>query len=222
MGNNLKHFITKFSSEIEEGNAAIFAGAGLSVSAGYVDWKGLLKPLAKKLGLDIDKEHDLVSIAQYHCNEDSGGRHELNELLINNFCSGHEITENHRILARLPTRTFWTTNYDRLIEKSLEDARKIPDVKYTINHLTLTKAKRNAVVYKMHGDVENPNEAVLIKDDYEKYHKNYEPFITALSGDLVSKTFLFIGFSFSDPNLDYILSRIRIKFLHAKKTLLYL
>ena len=32
----------------------------------------------------------------------------------------------------------------------------------------------------------------------------------ALQGDLVSKTFLFIGFSFNDPNLSYILSRIRL------------
>lgn len=33
---------------------------------------------------------------------------------------------------------------------------------------------------------------------------------SALRGDLVSKTFLFLGFSFSDPNLDYILARIRV------------
>ncbi|MBO1914889.1 SIR2 family protein, partial [Microvirga sp. 3-52] len=32
----------------------------------------------------------------------------------------------------------------------------------------------------------------------------------ALRGDLVSKTFLFIGFSFDDPNLSQILSKIRI------------
>lgn len=218
MENNLKHFIAKFSSEIEEGNAAIFAGAGLSVAAGYVDWKGLLTPLANKLGLDIDKEHDLVSVAQYHCNEDAGGRHDLNQLLINQFCSGHIVTENHKILARLPIKTFWTTNYDRLIEKSLEGARKIADVKYTNQHLTLTKAKRDAVVYKMHGDVEHPDEAILTKDDYERYHKDYAPFITALSGDLVSKTFLFVGFSFTDPNLDYILSRIRINFNRTQRT----
>ena len=35
-------------------------------------------------------------------------------------------------------------------------------------------------------------------------------FSTTLQGDLVSKTFLFIGFSFEDPNLKYILSRIRV------------
>lgn len=39
-----------------------------------------------------------------------------------------------------------------------------------------------------------------------------KPYITALSGDLVSKTFLFIGFSFTDPNLDYIMSRVKAYF----------
>lgn len=55
-------------------------------------------------------------------------------------------------------------------------------------------------------------QAILIKDDYEKYYREHAQFITALSGDLISKTFLFIGFSFSDPNIDYILSRVRIDY----------
>jgi hypothetical protein len=37
--------------------------------AGYVDWKKLLQPIAQDLELDIDQEHDLISIAQYHLNE---------------------------------------------------------------------------------------------------------------------------------------------------------
>ena len=64
----------------------------------------------------------------------------------------------------------------------------------------------------MHGDKSNPDEAILIKDDYEKYYREHAQFITALSGDLISKTFLFIGFSFTDPNIDYILSRVRIDY----------
>jgi hypothetical protein len=62
----------------------------------------------------------------------------------------------------------------------------------------------------MHGDVQSPSKAILTKSDYEKYYKTHEPFISALSGDLVSKTFLFIGFSFTDPNLDYVLSRLHV------------
>lgn len=220
MNKQIGAFIDKFVEELAEENAAIFAGAGLSLPSGIVDWKGLLNPVATELGLDVDKEHDLISLAQYHFNEHK--RHVLNQRLIAEFSSGHKITENHRILARLPIRTFWTTNYDRLIETALEESGRTPDVKYTVKQLALTRPKRDAIVYKMHGDVENPDDAVLIKDDYEKYPIARGPFVNALSGDLVSKTFLFLGFSFTDPNLDYVLSRVRITLGDSQRRHYYL
>jgi hypothetical protein len=61
----------------------------------------------------------------------------------------------------------------------------------------------------MHGDVDHAAEAVITKDDYEKYPHKMGVFVSALKGDLIEKTFLFLGFSFSDPNIDYILSRVR-------------
>jgi hypothetical protein len=217
MQRKINSFIRKFAKEVKENNAAIFAGAGLSVAAGFVDWKTLLKPITEELGLDVAKEDNLVSVAQYHINEKAQNRHDLNQLLLNEFSKAAEATENHRILARLPISTFWTTNYDRLIERSLEAAHKVPDVKYTNEQLATTKPKRDAIVYKMHGDVDHPDKAVLTKDDYEKYHVRHAPFITALSGDLVSKTFLFLGFSFTDPNIDYILSRIRTTYTEHQR-----
>ena len=59
------------------------------------------------------------------------------------------------------------------------------------------------------GDYQHPNSTTLIKDDYEKYHLNKNDFFVALRGHLLTKKFLFLGLSFSDPNIDYILSRIR-------------
>lgn len=46
-------FIDSLSKELAEGNLAVFAGAGLSRSAGFVDWKSLLKPIADDLDLDV-------------------------------------------------------------------------------------------------------------------------------------------------------------------------
>ena len=208
----LNRIVTDLLKDLAEDNLAIFAGAGLSAPAGFVSWTELLRPIAEELDLDVERETDLVAVAQYHCNTNSSNRGKLNQLLIDELSEQAEITENHRILARLPISTYWTTNYDKLIENALIDARKIPDVKHRVKQLSYTKRGRGAVVYKMHGDIDHPDEAVLTKDDYEAYHVKMQPFITALSGDLVSKTFLFLGFSFTDPNLDYILSRVRVAY----------
>jgi len=209
--------IGDLSKELAEGNLAVFAGAGFSRAAGHVDWKTLLKPIADDLELDVDKEWDLVTLAQYHANANATNRSKLNQLLVTEFSAGVAPTENHAILARLPIQTYWTTNYDRLIETALERNEKVADVKYTTKQLATTRPKRDAVVYKMHGDVEHAADAVLTRDDYERYHVKMQPFITALSGDLIAKTFLFLGFSFTDPNLEYILSRVRIQFAQDQR-----
>jgi len=208
---DIESFIKEFVKDLAENNVAVFAGAGMSKSAGYVNWSELLRDIADELGLSVDKEHDLISLAQYHVNEHRGkGR--INKKILEEFADEAEASENHKILARLPITTFWTTNYDTLIEDSLKASNKVVDVKHQIKQLANTRPKRDVVIYKMHGDVHHPADAILTKEQYESYYKTHEHFITALSGDLISKTFLFIGFSFTDPNLDYVLSRLNIQF----------
>lgn len=206
----LLRFVDTYAKALKENNAAIFAGAGLSIPAGFVNWKELLKDIADELNLDIDQENDLIAVAQYHVNERGNNRHKLNQLLLDEFTRKTTVTSNHKILAALPIPAYWTTNYDKLIEKALDEEGKTPDVKLTQANLSTSVPKRDAIVYKMHGDVSLPDEAVLTKDDYEGYNEKRQLFATALQGDLISKTFLFIGFSFDDPNLEYILSRIRV------------
>jgi hypothetical protein len=206
---DIQAFINSFASDIADGTAAIFAGAGLSVASGYVNWSELMREIAEELGLDVDRESSLVAVAQYHLNE-RRNRTRINQKIIDEFSAGHAINDNHEILASLPISTYWTTNYDRMIETALEAHEKVVDVKFTVEHLKTTRRGRQVVVYKMHGDVGDPDKAVLTKDDYEGYFRDREPFVTALTGDLVSKTILFVGFSFTDPNIDYVMSRIRV------------
>lgn len=209
MKKELIHFADRYLKAIKNENAAIFAGAGLSVGTGLVNWKGLLKDTADELGLNVEKEHDLIALAQYYENK-KGGRGSINEQLISEFTKAVEVSENHKILASLPIKTYWTTNYDKLIEKTLEDYGKTVDTKICSANLAVNIPRRDAVVYKMHGDISLSHDAVITKDDYENYNEKRQVFTTALQGDLITKTFLFIGFSFDDPNLEYILSRIRI------------
>lgn len=209
----IDRFVRHYVDALEAGTAAVFIGAGMSAGSGYVDWVRLLKPLAEEIDLDATRErHDLVSLAQYHVNARGRNRSLLNKVLLDEFSRDAKPNTNHEILARLPIPVYWTTNYDRLIETSLTNAKRIPDVKYTRNHLVKSVARRDAVVYKMHGDVDHPDDVVITKEDYEDYLDKRGPYVTALRGDLVSRTFLFLGFSFSDPNLDYVLARIRGEF----------
>ena len=205
-----KHqFLREYIKAIREGNAAVFAGAGLSRSSGFVVWKELLRPMAEDIGLNIDDEHDLTAVAQYVRNK-SGNRAAINSAILEAFSKNVEVNENVTILTRLPIYTYWTTNYDHLLEEGLLAANRNSDVKIDYKQLSYTKRDRDAIVYKMHGDVDHAADAVLTKDDYVQYDRNHPFFRSVLQGDLISKTFLFIGFSFEDPNLDSILSQIRL------------
>lgn len=212
----IESFIRDYVIDLSEGNVGIFAGAGFSKAAGFVDWPELLSDIAEELGLKSHIEHDLISLAQYHVNE-RGGRDGLIRKILQEFSEQAESTLSHQILARLPIPTYWTTNYDTLIEDSLHAVPRVVDVKHQIKQLVSTKPKRDATVYKMHGDVNHAGDAVITKEQYEIYHRSHEAFITTLSAELASKTFLFLGFSFTDPNLDYVLSRLNYVFADAGK-----
>lgn len=45
-----------------------FIGAGLSIPAGFCSWKELLREPAEEIGLNVEKENDLVNLAQYYSN----------------------------------------------------------------------------------------------------------------------------------------------------------
>lgn len=206
-----KRFEESIIKELKNNNLAIFAGAGLSRASGFVDWATLLSGIASNLGLSIDSETDLVSLAQYYCND--FGRQGINEAIIEQFEKDAEENKNLEILAKLPIEVYWTTNYDSLIEDALKKSKKAVDVKIDQAQLKYYKSNRDVIVYKMHGDKDHPDEAVITRDDYEAYNKTRSMFTTNLKGQLIEKTFLFIGFSFEDPNLEQILSRIRVELI---------
>lgn len=205
---DVKVFIRKYSEAIQLGNAAVFAGAGLSTPSGFLSWRKLLEPLAEEIGLSMDKEHDYLAVAQYYYNQKKT-RTGINAAIYDAFTSATGENRNLNIITRLPISTYWTTNYDHLLEEGLNANNRKADIKITKENLAVNMRDASATVYKMHGDVQFPDETVLIKDDYETYGMKRDVFTTVLKGHLLSKTFLFIGFSFEDPNLNSILAWIK-------------
>lgn len=201
-------FIKKYAKYLKLGRAAAFLGAGMSAGAGFVNWKELLKDVARELELDITKEDDLISLAQYYVSYKQSKK-PLVEAIIENINTSKDPTEAHDILARLPLDTYWTTNYDNLIEKALESKRKRIDVKRCDKDLLYPVKGSDVVIYKMHGDVSASSNAIITKEDYELYQDTHGSMLNALKGDLTTKSFLFLGYSFNDPDLVDLLARIR-------------
>ena len=93
---DIESLIASFAADIRDGAAAIVAGAGLSVESGYVNWSALLREIAHELGVDVDRETNLVAVAQYHLNE-RRNRSRINQKIVDKFSAGRTINENHEI-----------------------------------------------------------------------------------------------------------------------------
>ncbi len=209
-GATRERFLREYAQALEEGRAAFFAGAGLSKAAGYVDWRELLREFAAELDLDIDEEHDLPLVAQYHLDANNQQKNRLSQKLRDSFTDGGT-TAVYEAVARLGVPVAWTTNYDDAVEKAMEAAGLKPDVKPNGNRgaWTTTRKGSKIAVYKMHGDITDPSNLVLSRDDYDTYARDYPYVLDTLRAQMVERTFLFAGFSFTDPNLDHVLAAIR-------------
>lgn len=206
---NKQQLIKEIEKAIISNELGAFIGAGLSIPAGSLSWKELLREPALEIGLDVDKETDLINLAQYYSN--SKNRVAIDNMIKNKLSPLLKPTVNHNLLSQLPISTFWTTNYDKLIEKSLENNMKKTFVKTKDEQLRGSNNNFDAIVYKLHGDVDTPEDAIITRSDYEEFgYEKRKLFRQVLEGDLLTKTFLFLGFSFSDPNFNYVIAKLRV------------
>ena len=206
---SVERFLDEFLPAVVDERAAVFAGAGLSRSAGFVDWKGLLGTFADELHLDLDVETDLSAVAQYHLNRHGRVRDRLNQRIAEEL--GRQATpgEVHAGLAQIPIQTYWTSNYDGLIEEALKANGRAPVVRHKGASLTSSPRGKTCEVLKLHGDSSDPSTVVVTKEDYEAYARDNKGLLERLKTDLICKSFLFMGFSFTDPNLELIFAQVR-------------
>lgn len=206
-----QEFIKQYAQCLKNGCASVFLGSGFSRKSGYTGWADLLKKYAKNIGLKIDKEKgDLISLAQYYVNSKQDAT-ELKNYICEVFAQSpsKQFNENHLLLSSLPLQSYWTTNYDTLLEQVFN----YRDMKFNkiVSDYDLRKKDNSFPIwlYKMHGDVENHKSIIITKQDYENYYDTYEMMIAKLKSEICTKTFLFLGYSISDPNVMHILARAR-------------
>ena len=201
-------FIRDYSESILDSQAALFIGSGLSREACAYDWRGLLREAAEDIGLNVDKESDLISLAEYYVNN-KRSRAKIDDAISKCFKDIRTPTENHRLLASLPITSYWTTNYDRLLECAFESMGLSYSVLTDDESLKKHTDGKDIILRKLHGDVNRPYECVITRSDYEEFAFRHEILLAQLKGEMCAKSFLFLGYSFSDTDIKHILTRIR-------------
>ena len=199
--------IREYVKALRHKNASIFIGAGMSMSVFNRNWKDLIKPYAKKIKYGLKKDgNDYPFIAQAYVNCGNDG-HEFKVSIAKQFVS-MQTPDFHRTIARLPIQNYWTTNYDSLIENALNVNRKHFVTIYDNNSFGNLDDERDHVVYKCHGDYKYPDSIIITQSDYERFRIGSNNFTNALFNELASSTILFLGYSFSDPDINNIIATL--------------
>ena len=200
--------LERYGAAVEEDAAAVFIGAGLSLSQGLPDWIALLKKPRRTAGIPSGLR-DLPLVAEYATRSQPGGREALEAHIAEQLDRAtKEPSEGHRKLARLPLSEYWTTNYDELIETAapqLAVIRSESDWLERRGHRRLVKMHGSYSVEKHQWD-EPP---IITRTDYETYEQKHPRTWAALRSTYLTKSILFLGFSFSDPNIDLMLKLAR-------------
>lgn len=204
-------FLTEFPAALDDDAGALFVGAGVSQAAGYPSWNGLLHDIGEELGVSSNDVQDLAALAQWSI-ESSGNRSRIQRVIRDEIAPDHPIPESLKIIARLPTRHIWTTNYDRLVERAFAEIRRPLDVISAAADLASRPRPGAARLYKMHGSVDRLNDLVISTDDYELFRTRRGAFLPLLQAQLTSMSMLFVGLSFADPNVRHVLALIRESF----------
>jgi Tfp pilus assembly protein PilF len=205
--------------KLSERQAVLFTGAGLNADIRNND--GKIFPLAGQLSNWIAE--DLLEDPELKIPLDSAaemaimkiGRTELNKYIYEQFTTFRPSTA-HLSLVQLPWDIIFTTNYDLLVE----EAGKLPSIT-SDDHIKAVVSKDTELAefsegdilyYKLHGSIDLANSEgrlIITKEDYRFYNNFRRPLFLRLKRDLISRTFVFVGYSFEDRNFREVLDDCR-------------
>lgn len=188
----------------------VFVGAGTSMDAGLPSWGKLIEVILDGIG-DREPKKDKYKTAlkdeiltplevltkiQEH-------REFAIEYLEKEIRSYDPVspTEIHEKIGLISSKII-TTNYDCLLEESLPGYEKIT---YSNNFKISKLSNYDSYIFKIHGDIHEPDKCILFPTQYEKLYKDKKASsIFELQKIISDKSILFIGFSLSDPYITHV------------------
>jgi hypothetical protein len=206
----LQQLIRDFALAVRQHRAGVFVGAGMSSDAGYPDWNGLIEEIRHAADVPADVRSAPLA-AEYAVLE--LGREAFERRLLDRLNLVHETdSANVRALVALPVHEYWTTNYDSVLEHAMAPhtiTRITRDAQFADGEVPGARKR----LTKMHGSLSQPEfgkpdwetPPVITRSDYEKYEQDHPLVWAQLRAQFLTTSYLFLGFSFDDPNVEVLL-----------------
>jgi len=198
--------IDDIAIKLSKGELAVFIGAGVSRSRG--SQQGI--PTASDLMNTFANRFPYINNNSLYAKgelrfenaclmikENSGERELLSVIMKEINKPSIRPLPAHKTLAKLPFSSYFSTNWDTLLETAYADVDSNYHVIYEDEHVAMLKSGYIPIV-KLHGCISNAKSIVASVDDYKPFKKT-KPLIDAITKvDLASKTILFLGYNLND------------------------
>lgn len=193
-------------------------GAAVMIGAGFSRNAELLTPMTEKPPLwgDFQKamqeetlcnSSDPLVVAQTY--EGKFGRAALDGLIRRLIKDSHWSPSTlHHDLLSLPWNDILTTNWDTLLEKTVEESHEL--YRYNTVNIPADIARTSSPrIVKLHGSLPSYTPFTFTSNDYKEYPNKFSPFINLVRQVLLENDLCLIGFSGDDPNFKQWLKWVR-------------
>ena len=199
---------------IAQKNIVLFVGAGLSVNAGMPNWNQLIDKILDGLSTKESKSQKYKQALKDELftpldllNKISHLRVEAIEILESEIRKYDNVSplKIHVDLGQISNQII-TTNYDTLIERALPEYEHVV---YSNEYKVAKLSNYSKYIFKIHGDIHEPNKCILFPDEYDDlYSKEEKSSVFELRKIISDKSILFIGFSLNDPFVEQIFHHV--------------
>ncbi|MGA7725583.1 MAG: SIR2 family protein [Opitutaceae bacterium] len=188
-----------------------FVGAGCSLGHIPVNWDQIAAEMARAMPGCTETDNMKIAEAYASAFGDDGFAAFLRDrLLIATYDDARGATPL-QILA-LELRSVYSTNQDNVLERAAEKYGRPRVVVSTLEELA-TVRPGDRILYKFHGSLDHPETLVFTASQYQKRIATPDHFMDIrLRSDLLAKRFLFIGYSFRDPNIQELFKEMAKRF----------
>ena len=209
-----ENHLEQLAKLLTEGRLVLFVGAGLSYQANNTRdpskklplWRELASEIAEYFGEDLASYNSSITDL-FDAVVATRDRFDLEEAVRKAIPDDEfEPGEVHKIIAELPWFRVYTTNYDTLLSRGTKEVDLIYD-EASFERLRRPTGQEPKIIH-LHGTLANLH--TLTGQDYELWEDQHPRATSRIVSDGLDKSFLFVGYSFSDPHFKLgILPRIK-------------